>query len=47
MERQAIFRLPHQHELGGYTTWPARTAGLEVSAEPKIVEDLAKFAGVS
>ena len=25
-------------DLGGYTTWPARTAGLEVDAEPKIVE---------
>ena len=29
---------PEQHHLGGYTTWPARTAGLEVQAEPKIVE---------
>jgi hypothetical protein len=29
---------PEQHLLGGYTTWPARTAGLEVAAEPKIVE---------
>lgn len=29
---------PEQHDLGGYTTWPARTAGLEVEAEPKIVE---------
>lgn len=28
---------PEQHHLGGYTTWPARTAGLEVDAEPKIV----------
>jgi len=28
---------PEQHVLGGYTTWPARTAGLEVQAEPKIV----------
>ena len=28
---------PEQHILGGYTTWPARTAGLEVQAEPKIV----------
>src|SRR5262249_6454336 len=28
---------PEQHALGGYTTWPARTAGLEVQAEPKIV----------
>ncbi len=31
---------PEQHRLGGYTTWPARTAGLEVEAEPKIVETL-------
>lgn len=31
---------PGQHELGGYTTWPARTAGLEASAEPKITEIL-------
>ncbi|MCF6284542.1 MAG: hypothetical protein L3K26_05075, partial [Candidatus Hydrogenedentes bacterium] len=31
---------PEQHELGGYTTWPARTAGLEVQAEPIIVETL-------
>jgi hypothetical protein len=31
---------PEQHKLGGYTTWPARTAGLEVQAEPKIVEAL-------
>jgi hypothetical protein len=29
---------PEQHALGGYTTWPARTAGLEVTAEPRIVE---------
>lgn len=29
---------PEQHVLGGYTTWPARTAGLEVNAEPKITE---------
>jgi putative membrane-bound dehydrogenase-like protein len=28
---------PEQHVLGGYTTWPARTAGLEVEAEPRIV----------
>ena len=28
---------PEQHRLGGYTTWPARTAGLEVQAEPRIV----------
>ncbi len=25
-----------QHSLGGYTTWPARTAGLEVKAEAEI-----------
>ena len=31
---------PEQHHLGGYTTWPARTAGLEEQAEPKIVEQL-------
>lgn len=31
---------PEQHALGGYTTWPARTAGLEVMAEPKMVEGL-------
>jgi len=29
---------PSQHKLGGYTTWPARSAGLEVQAEPQIVE---------
>lgn len=29
---------PEQHVLGGYTTWPASTAGLEVEAEPRIVE---------
>ena len=31
---------PEQHLLGGYTTWPARTAGLEVAAEPTAVETL-------
>jgi hypothetical protein len=31
---------PEQHYLGGYTTWPARTAGLEPDAEPKIVAAL-------
>jgi len=31
---------PEQHELGGYTTWPARSAGLEIQAEPRIVETL-------
>ncbi len=29
---------PEQHVLGGYNTWAARSAGLEVTAEPKIVE---------
>ncbi|MCP5555534.1 MAG: LamG domain-containing protein [Verrucomicrobiales bacterium] len=29
---------PEQHALGGYNTWPARTAGLEESAEPRIAE---------
>ena len=29
---------PEQHLLGGYNTWAARSAGLEVTAEPKIVE---------
>ncbi|HAK96333.1 MAG TPA: hypothetical protein DCM87_15410, partial [Planctomycetes bacterium] len=40
---------PAQHALGGYTTWPARTAALEVGAEPKIVDTalglLEKLAG--
>lgn len=31
---------PEQHHLGGYNTWPARSAGLEVKAEPRIVEAL-------
>ena len=29
---------PEQHVLGGYNTWPARSAGLEVEAEPRIAE---------
>jgi concanavalin A-like lectin/glucanase superfamily protein/neutral/alkaline ceramidase-like enzyme len=29
---------PEQYLLGGYNTWPARSAGLEIEAEPKIVE---------
>lgn len=28
---------PEQHVLGGYNTWAARSAGLEVTAEPRIV----------
>lgn len=34
---------PEQHELGGYNTWAARSAGLEVQAEPKIVEAIAQL----
>lgn len=29
---------PEQHFIGGYNTWAARSAGLEIQAEPKIVE---------
>ncbi|MEZ5385070.1 MAG: LamG-like jellyroll fold domain-containing protein [Prosthecobacter sp.] len=29
---------PEQHLFGGYNTWAARSAGLEVSAEPKITQ---------
>ncbi len=29
---------PEQHLFGGYNTWAARSAGLEVMAEPKITE---------
>ncbi|PQO27374.1 hypothetical protein C5Y96_17690 [Blastopirellula marina] len=40
---------PEQHVLGGYNTWAARSAGLETTAEPKIVEEdlklLEKVAG--
>lgn len=32
-----------QHVLGGYTTWPARTAGLETAAESRIVESSLKL----
>lgn len=31
---------PEIHVLGGYNTWLARTAGLEVQAEPKILETM-------
>jgi hypothetical protein len=34
---------PEQHKLGGYTTWAARSAGLEVEAEPKIVAAMLKM----
>lgn len=34
-----------QHALGGYTTWPARTAGLEVAAEEKIRTALREMVG--
>ena len=29
---------PEQHALGGYTTWPARSAGLTPDTEPRVVE---------
>lgn len=29
---------PEQHPFGGYNTWAARSAGLEVNAEPKITQ---------
>lgn len=29
---------PEQHLMGGYNTWAARSAGLEVQAEPRIAE---------
>ncbi|MBS1824422.1 MAG: hypothetical protein JST93_03795, partial [Acidobacteria bacterium] len=32
-----------QHRLGGYTTWAARTAGLEVGAEARISETLLRM----
>lgn len=35
-----------QHALGGYTTWPARTAALEVGAEKKIVDAAVYLLGV-
>jgi len=31
---------PELYPLGGYNTWPCRSAGLEVDAEPKIVDAL-------
>ena len=34
---------PEQYDIGGYTTWPARTAGLEVNAEPRIVEQTTRL----
>lgn len=34
---------PEQHHLGGYNTWPARTAGLEVQAEPKMTEGVLRL----
>jgi len=48
------FPPPEQHHLGGYSTWEARTAGLEEQAEPDGPEhlfvggrndDFANFAG--
>ncbi len=37
---QGYIPLPEQHYLGGYTTWPARTAGRETDEEPKSVNEL-------
>lgn len=34
---------PEQHLLGGYTTWAARTAGLQVEAEPRITAALLRM----
>ncbi|MFO7974812.1 MAG: LamG-like jellyroll fold domain-containing protein [Candidatus Hydrogenedentota bacterium] len=34
---------PELHPFGGYNTWPARTAGLETTAEPKIVEAVVRL----
>ena len=34
---------PEQHPLGGYNTWPARSASLEVEAENKIVETVVRM----
>ncbi len=34
---------PEQHALGGYNTWPARTAGLAIEAEPIIVRSVVKL----
>jgi len=40
----------NQHKLGGYTTWPARTAGLEEWAESRMTSELSetfyKLAGI-
>lgn len=34
---------PHQHELGGYETWRARSSYLEADASPRIVATLLKL----
>lgn len=34
---------PEQHPLGGYNTWAARSAGLEIMAEPKITASCIKL----
>jgi arylsulfatase A-like enzyme len=34
---------PEQYVLGGYNTWPARSAGLEIQAEPKVIEAAMKL----
>ena len=35
-----------QHKLGGYTTWPARTAGLEAEAESRMLPQLSYALGI-
>lgn len=34
---------PAQHELGGYTTWPAESSYLEIQAEPKIRAEILRL----
>ncbi len=34
---------PEQHVLGGYTTWPARTAKLETAAETRITDTVTRL----
>jgi hypothetical protein len=36
---------PHQHALGGYETWPAKSSYLAVDAEPRVREALLKLLG--
>ena len=34
---------PEQHELGGYSTWPATSSCFDVNAEPKIRRELLRL----